>query len=126
MGSIDASNSSCPKPLLNSLQLRRYSERLENPWFSALLTARPPAPVSVATRRISRVGQTLLEGGNKKQQTREQRNRGSKGRGKEELEAYLKGKMEAKVPGELPLEGERMAGYCAICNGQLGEGWWIG
>jgi hypothetical protein len=113
----------CSKPVLSALQLRRYSERLENPWFSAILTARPPAPV-LAARRLSRIGFGLLEGRRKR----------AAPKGKEELEQYLNngGEMRnGRTPTTEAEEGTAAevmdgllpaAGYCAVCHGQLAEG----
>lgn len=86
-------------PKLSVLKLRRYSERLENPWFSAILTARPPQPITSAARRFSRaMGQALLEKKSRKKRAKEQRkmeramaatNPTKANKGKAELEAFL-------------------------------------
>jgi hypothetical protein len=116
---------SSSKPALSALQLRRYSERLENPWFSALLTARPPAAASAA-RRISRVGQALLEGRKKRSNNTNNSNANNHlSKGTAELEAYVNGGLGptgVKCAGAA--DGSRLhvpatAGFCAVCNGQL-------
>uniref|UniRef100_A0A1I8AYQ2 G_PROTEIN_RECEP_F1_2 domain-containing protein n=1 Tax=Meloidogyne hapla TaxID=6305 RepID=A0A1I8AYQ2_MELHA len=121
---ISSSNASVlptKQPLSTVLQLRRHSERLENPWFSALLTARPSETSPEIFKKLSNSNSSKS---NSRKSTQQQLHKISNtssnfnGKGAAQLRSYIHGALEAsqKVEGIKRLPAPQFGGICAICN----------
>nr|CAD2180404.1 unnamed protein product [Meloidogyne enterolobii] len=127
---ISSSNASIlptKQPLSTVLQLRRHSERLENPWFSALLTARPSQTSQDIFKKLSSNSNSSTKSSRKSTQQQQQHklsntssnfNFNKNGKGAAQLRSYIHGALEAsqKVEGIKRLPTPQFGGICAICN----------
>nr|CAD2177017.1 unnamed protein product [Meloidogyne enterolobii] len=126
---ISSSNASIlptKQPLSTVLQLRRHSERLENPWFSALLTARPSQTSQDIFKKLSSNSNSSTKSSRKSTQQQQHKlsntssnfNFNKNGKGAAQLRSYIHGALEAsqKVEGIKRLPTPQFGGICAICN----------